>query len=213
MNNASIHLARDLGISRVIQLARKLGIESELESNLSLVLGSSSVTLLEMTRAYSIFPANGRPVVPRMIRRVLDAKGEVILSNVPLGSANPYQLSELKDVQHVNNTQEPEFSDVWIDGRWSGELNSGPHIISSEQAYLVTDLLRAVVDDAHGTGRRAASIGQPVAGKTGTTNDGGDAWFIGVHTPVGHRCLGRARRQPLAWAWRIRWKNSTADLG
>ncbi len=173
VNNATVHLFRDVGVDFVIDFARRLGVESPLSRDLSLALGSSALSLLELTRAYAIFPAQGRRVMPVFVRRVLDGDGEVLLENVPLGgiplAAEPVVPSELLDVAEAP-LEESSLAD---------EL-----VIPAGQAYLATDLLRAVVSDPKGTGWRLRALRRPVAGKTGTTNDQGDAWFMGFSPNV-----------------------------
>ena len=173
VNNATVHLFRDVGVGFVIDYSRRLGIESPLSRDLSLALGSSPLSLLELTRAYAVFPAQGRRVVPIFIRRVLDRTGQVLLENVPLDATplveEPELASELLDVAPAANgdSHEPRGS-----------------VISAEEAYLVTDLLRAVVTDPKGTGWRLRALRRPVGGKTGTTNDQADAWFLGFSPDV-----------------------------
>ena len=84
VNNATIHLLRDIGVGRVIEFAGALGIRSPLERALGLALGASPVTLLELTRAYGVFGAGGRYVEPRLVLRVTDRHGKVLLENLPL---------------------------------------------------------------------------------------------------------------------------------
>ena len=84
VNNAAVHLLEDVGIQPTIEMARRLGIHSELEPGLALALGASSVSLLELTRAYAVLGAGGRQMEPRMVLRVLDREGKVLLENVPL---------------------------------------------------------------------------------------------------------------------------------
>jgi len=79
VNNATVHLFRDIGVDYVIDYARRLGIQSPLGRNLTLALGSSDVTLLELTSAYAVFPNGGRRVVPRFITKVTDRDGLVLL--------------------------------------------------------------------------------------------------------------------------------------
>jgi penicillin-binding protein 1A len=168
VNNATVHLFRDVGVDFVIGYARRLGIESPLSRDLSLALGSSPVSLLELTRAYAVFPARGRRVVPVFVRRVVDRSGEVLLEDLPLDATplveEPQEPSELLDVPPETNGDAAEPAE---------------RAISPEEAYLVTDLLRAVVTDPKGTGWRLRDLRRPVAGKTGTTNDQADAWFMG----------------------------------
>ncbi|MCF8096011.1 MAG: penicillin-binding protein, partial [Desulfobacteraceae bacterium] len=120
--------------------ARKLGIESHLERNLSLALGSSGVSLLELSKAYAVFANQGIRMAPVFIRKIEDRNGEVIYR----GDAKPKR------------------------------------VIDKSTAYIMTHLLKEVVQQ--GTGWRVKALGRPVAGKTGTTNNLNDAWFMG-YTP------------------------------
>jgi len=140
LNSVSVKLVDRMGSDRVIRQARKLGIESPLEKNLSLALGTSSVSLLEMVRAYAVFANGGRLVEPMFITKVTDRDGKVLEENGP----------------------EPKQT------------------LSPEISYVLTDMLKNVIQS--GTGRAAAKLGHHVAGKTGTTSDFRDAWFIG-YTP------------------------------
>jgi penicillin-binding protein 1A len=139
-NVVTVKLATRVGIKYVVKYIRQLGIRSPLAPNLSLALGSSEVSLLDLAVAYGIFANQGQRVEPRFIIRVTDSQGNVIDENVP----------------------------------------QKEQVISPETAYLITSMLQSVID--HGTGRRAKALGRPAAGKTGTTNDMDDAWFLG-YTP------------------------------
>jgi penicillin-binding protein 1A len=139
-NLATIHLLDQIGIPPVIDMAQRLGIESPLSRDLSLALGSSSVTLLELTSAYGVLADEGVRVEPMMIRSVTNAQGQLLEFHEP----------------------KPQT------------------ILSKTTAYLITNLLQDVIQ--RGTGQRAKVLGRPVAGKTGTTNDFTDAWFVG-YTP------------------------------
>lgn len=177
VNNATVHLFRDVGVDFVMDYARRLGIESPLNRDLSLALGSSSLSLLELTRAYAVFAAQGRRVEPTFIRRVTDRDGKVLLENVPLDDDLPAAETPLADV--AAGQPEPVAGP---EGNGAGEQDG--QLIDPAQAYLVVDLLRAVVVDADGTGWRLRALHRPVAGKTGTTNDQGDAWFIGFSPEI-----------------------------
>ncbi len=139
-NVVTVKLATRVGIKYLVKYIRHLGIRSPLAPNLSLALGSSEVSLLDLAAAYGIFANQGQRVEPRFIIRVTDSQGNVIDENVP----------------------------------------QKEQVISPETAYLITSMLQSVID--HGTGRRAKALGRPAAGKTGTTNDMDDAWFLG-YTP------------------------------
>jgi penicillin-binding protein 1A len=157
VNNATIQLARRVGVERVARMARRLGIDSELRANLSLALGTSDVSLLELTRAYAAFPAGGEPVRPRFVRRVLDPDGRVVIEDLgpDLGAA---------------------ARGLAADG--------SERAVSPQVARVVTDLLQGAVLEPGATGARARELGRPVAGKTGTTNGNRDAWFLGFSPDV-----------------------------
>jgi len=139
LNSVSVRLVQRVGVERTIQQARKLGIASPIEKNLSLALGSPSVTLLEMVRAFGVFAGGGKLAEPIFILKVTDRDGTVLEENEP--SVKP--------------------------------------ALSPEVAYVMTDMLKNVVQS--GTARAAAKLGKNIAGKTGTTSDYRDNWFIGYN--------------------------------
>jgi penicillin-binding protein 1A len=136
-NVVTIKVLKDIGVEHAVNEARLLGITSPLARDLSLALGSSAVTLMEMTTAYSTFENLGVKAEPMFVTKITDRQGNVLEENHPT-------------------------------------LTS---VISPQTAYLMTSLLQGVIEN--GTGARARSLGRPAAGKTGTTNDLNDAWFIG----------------------------------
>lgn len=157
VNNATIQLAQRVGVERVVGLARRLGMRSELRGNLSLALGTSDVSLLELTRAYAAFPAGGSEVRPRFIRRVLDRDGRVVLEDLGL--------------------------DEWSERDAAGEEEAAPPV-SPQVARVMTDLLQGAVFEPGATGSRAQQLGRSLAGKTGTTNGNRDAWFVGFSPDI-----------------------------
>jgi penicillin-binding protein 1A len=190
VNNATVHLFRDVGVDFVIDYARRLGIQSPLNRDLSLALGSSGVTLLELTTAYSVFPNEGRRVVPRFIYRVTDRDGEVLLEDLPLGEPPPPVLKPLR------TDRDGEARVSYPDG----EILPTDQVISPDDAYLMCDLLMAVVKDPRGTGWRLRALKRPVAGKTGTTNDQFDAWFVGFSPHIATGVwVGHDESRVLGW--------------
>jgi len=171
VNNATVHLFRDVGVDYVIDYARRLGIQSPLNRDLTLALGSSGVTLLELTSAYSAFPNRGRRLIPRFISRVTDRDGNVLLTDAPLGNTPPPVLRPLVDDDQADIPPYPD-----------GEIMPTDRVISEQEAYLMCDLLKAVVQE--GTGRGVKRLGAYLAGKTGTTNDQADAWFMGFSPEI-----------------------------
>jgi len=136
-NAATVRLLEQIGVQDVMELSTSLGITSPLSQDLSLALGSSSVTLQEITSSYGVFANQGLWLPPYTITMVKNLEGEVL-------------------EQHIFEPQQA---------------------VSKETAYLVTNMMMDVIQS--GTGRRAKSIGRPLAGKTGTTNSYRDAWFVG----------------------------------
>ncbi|MFH1243157.1 MAG: PBP1A family penicillin-binding protein [Pseudomonadota bacterium] len=139
-NVITVKILKDIEVDYTVQYAKKMGVESDLNPDLSLALGSSGVSLLELTRAYAVFANRGVLVKPIFIKRIVDRGGQVIEENQP-------------EVQRV---------------------------ISKETAYVMTDLMKSVIQE--GTGWRIKALKRPAAGKTGTTNNLWDAWFMG-YTP------------------------------
>jgi penicillin-binding protein 1A len=170
LNNATIHVLFDVGIRPVVDMAHNLGIRSPLAPYPSIALGTSPVSLVELTSAYAAFPAGGRRVDPIFIRRVVDRDGKTILQNLPLDEP---ELDEPGTPPH-DARPEPDLQLAAHTGGGGRE-----QVIPEALAFLVTDLLRAPIEHPHGTARKAKALDRPLAGKTGTTNDQGDAWFVG----------------------------------
>jgi penicillin-binding protein 1A len=164
-NVVTIKVARDIGIPYVIQYAQRLGIESPLAADLSLALGSSAVIPMELVRAYAVFASRGHLINPIFIKQVTDRSGKVLEETKPLPLA-----ADLG--KQAGTIVEEDLK--------SGKAGMCPQVISEQSAYLITSLLQGVVQE--GTGWRAKSLGRPCAGKTGTTNEETDAWFVG-YTP------------------------------
>lgn len=139
-NVVTIKILQDIGVPYCISYARRLGITSELSDDLSIALGSSGVSLLEMVNAYSVFANQGYLVQPVFIQKIVDRDGNI--------------LEEASTVREK--------------------------VLEKNTAYLITNLLEGVVKN--GTGRRVKALKRPVAGKTGTSNNLFDAWFVG-YTP------------------------------
>jgi penicillin-binding protein 1B len=144
LNAATLDLAGRVGIRRVQELARSLGIVSPLRGDLGLALGASEVGLLELTSAYEPFAAEGRRATPRLVTAVLDADGGVLEAPPPESAV----------------------------------------VLDSAAAYLTTSLLESVVKEGTARGLKKMGFTAPAAGKTGTTNDGRDAWFVGYTTAL-----------------------------
>ncbi len=145
-NNATIHLLDQVGVSAVAGFAARLGIRSPLASNLTLALGTSPLTPIELTSAYAALAAGGRAHDAHLIRRIRDRRGRILYEAPP-----------------------PD----------PGKVALAPAV-----AYVTGDLLRGAVTDPGATGRGALALPHFVAGKTGTTNDLADAWFVGFSPQI-----------------------------
>ena len=171
VNNATIHLMRDVGIENVIDLARRTGIRAPLEPNLSLALGSYPLTLLEITRGYAVFAKGGRPVETRFVRRTVGRGGDAVTGSLVLEPPSATTAATGGSLAGGSDVSAPPLE---TDGR----------VIPAAQAYLALDLMRSVILHPQGTGAKARALGRPLAGKTGTTNSQADAWFIGFSPDI-----------------------------
>jgi penicillin-binding protein 1A len=189
VNNATIRVFMDVGVDPVIDYARRAGIRSPLGRHLSLSLGSTEVTLLELTGAYGTLASGGVRVPPRFIRRVLDRDGRVLEENVALTDVTG-RTGQPAPPPPPPPASRPAVSASSLggDGEAVPALAVAPpdpnRAVAPENAYLMTHLLRAVVDEKYGTAHKAAVLGRPLAGKTGTTNDQKDAWFVGYSPEI-----------------------------
>jgi penicillin-binding protein 1A len=155
-NMCSVELIDKIGVDKVIEMARKAGIESELPQNLTLALGSGDVTPLEMVNAYATLATGGQRAEPIFIRKVVDPENNVLFE----AKFEPKQT------------------------------------IAPETVYQITSLMQSVVED--GTARPVSTLGRPIAGKTGTSNEARNAWFIGFSPDlVGGVWVGFDDNEPL----------------
>src|SRR5262249_33909075 len=153
LNNATIHVLFDVGIRPVIDLAHGLGIRSPLAPYPSIALGSSPVSLVELTQAYAAFPAGGRRVAPIFIRPVVDRDGKLVLANVELDAPEPGDHE-----QPPNDASSPP-AELQLAGHVDTPDNdSRAQVVPAALAFLVTDLLRAPIEHPHGTARKAKAL-------------------------------------------------------
>lgn len=159
-NAMTVNLAHDMGIERFVSLVERLGIYDTLAPLYPMVLGAGETTLLKMTTAYAVLANGGRKIEPTLIDRIQDRFGRTVFRHdqrVCHGCGGPYR-----------DGQEPIVED------------KSAQILDPYTAYQMTLMLEGVVE--RGTGKALKRIGRPVAGKTGTSNEERDAWFMG-YTP------------------------------
>jgi len=158
-NLMTVRIAKILGLDEILNLSKKLNIYEKIPELLSVSLGAAETTLLSLTSAYAPFVNGGKKINPKLISRIQDRRGNTIFKE--------------KDVKCVGcdkfindlGTNLPKIE------------NNSEKVISEETAYQMTSILQGAV--ARGTAKKLKSLNVPLAGKTGTTNDNYDAWFIG----------------------------------
>jgi len=157
-NLMTVRIAQNLGLKKIINFSKKLGIYENPSELLSISLGSAETTLLKLTSAYSSFVNGGKLIKPIMIDRIQDSEGNTIFNNEMRKCVNCDQISHL-------SKNYPKIEDKF------------EQIFSPETAYQMTSILEGAVQN--GTGKNLKDLNLDLAGKTGTTNGNTDTWFIG----------------------------------
>lgn len=158
-NVMTVRLADDLGMTKIVDLAQRLGLYDKMPLQLSMALGAGETTLMKMTTAYSMFANGGKKIQATLIDRVQDRYGRTIFRY------DKRDCSFCQQETFSAGMAEPELIDV------------REQVMSPYTAYQITSMLEGVVQ--RGTGKKLQIVGKPVAGKTGTSNEEKDAWFIG----------------------------------
>ncbi|MGD9845954.1 MAG: penicillin-binding protein 1A [Variibacter sp.] len=157
-NVMTVRLAQDVGMPLIAEYAKRFGVYDDLPPYLSFALGAGETTVMKMTAAYSMFANGGKRIKPSLIDRIQDRYGHTV-----------YRHDEREcrgcDADKWKNQPEPSL----VDRR--------EQVLDPMTAYQITSILEGVVQ--RGTGTILREVGKPIAGKTGTTNDEKDAWFIG----------------------------------
>ncbi len=157
-NLMTVRIAQSLGIDQIAKFSKSLGIYENPEHLLSISLGSAETTLLKLTSAYCAFVNGGKLVNPIIIDRIQDSEGNTIVKNDQKSCVNCDQISFLSN-------EYPKLKDGY------------KQVFSPQTAYQITSLLEGAVQ--RGTGKKLKKLKLNLAGKTGTTNENTDAWFIG----------------------------------
>lgn len=216
LNLPSVKIIENIGVHWAIDYARRLGIFSPLNPDFTLVLGSSSITLYEMTKVFSQFGRLGKKLSPRMIYKVVDKNGKPLLQNITLDVYFQKKFKEFVEIDkkfterreaymqmkakeqeveaglaqqagtaEAQETAKPEIKSKNVKNQITDDFfffDDPDQLIRPQTGYIITQMLKGVVDDPMGTGGRARALGRPVAAKTGSTNGYFDGWFIG-YTP------------------------------
>ena len=157
-NLMTVRIAQEIGIDKIANFAKSLKIYNNPEELLSISLGSAETTLLKLTSAYSSFVNGGKLIEPIFLDRIQDSEGITIFNS------EKRICEKCKEISYLGNNI-PKIKDNF------------PQIFSEETAYQITSMLEGVIK--RGTGKKLRDLNLDLAGKTGTTNDNTDAWFVG----------------------------------
>ena len=157
-NLMTIRLAQMVGINSIVEKAKKLKISENLDPLLSMALGAGETTLERLTLAYAMLVNGGKKITPSLIDRVQNRNGKTI------------EKHDNRMCLNCNNEESDFLKEPKI-------VDSREQIIDPVHAYQVVSMLEGAV--LRGTGKKVSVIKKPLAGKTGTTNESNDAWFIG----------------------------------
>ena len=158
-NLMTIRLANKIGVDSILSSARDFSIEKYLDKNMSMSLGSGLVTLIDLTNAYGIIANGGKKINPNIIKSIYSRNGKKILDN----SNKLCKNCRLETLDM--NSKLPEINNI------------AKEVLDPKIAYQITSMMEGVIH--RGTARSLKDLKMPLAGKTGTTNDNKDAWFIG----------------------------------
>ena len=157
-NLMTVRIAQNLGVDKLANFTKKMYIYENPEELLSISLGSAETTLLKLTSAYCSFVNGGKLIKPIIIDRIQDSEGNTIINNGNRKCVNCDKTS-------FTGKEFPKIEDDF------------EQVLSPQTAYQLTSILQGAVE--RGTGKKLKKLGLNLAGKTGTTNDNTDAWFIG----------------------------------
>jgi penicillin-binding protein 1A len=164
LNTVTVRLAQDIGMPLISEYARRFGVYDELPNYLSYALGAGETTVMRMVTAYSMIANGGRRVKPTLIDRIQDRYGHTIFKH---------------DARECRGCDAP--------GGWKNQpepqlVDRREQVLDAMTAYQITSLLEGVVNA--GTATVVREVGKPIAGKTGTTNEAKDAWFVGFSPDI-----------------------------
>jgi len=157
-NLMTVRIAQEIGINKITNFAKSLNIYDNPEELLSISLGSAETTLLKLTAAYCSFVNGGKLIKPIFFDRIQDSEGNTIFSS------EKRICKKCKEISYLGE-EIPKIEDNFL------------QVFSEETAYQITSILEGVVK--RGTARGLKDLNLDLAGKTGTTNDNTDAWFVG----------------------------------
>jgi penicillin-binding protein 1A len=204
LNVPTMQIINKIKVPWALTYAQRLGVFSPLNEDITLALGSSGLTLYEMTKVYSHFARLGKEITPLLIRSVENEEGEILMSNYSFDNKFAEEIKRAKAEFNKKVIEEMRFGDQMevfqisaseaesqrnsssqVENAVVNDPNSEPEqLISPQTAYIMTNILSDVIYGSRGTGARARSLRRPAAGKTGSTSDYFDAWFMGYTAQI-----------------------------
>ncbi|ORE92147.1 penicillin-binding protein 1A [Acuticoccus yangtzensis] len=157
-NLMTVRLAKDMGMPLVAEYAERFGIYDDLGQYLPMALGAGETTVMRLVGAYSIIANGGQRIQPTLIDRIQDRHGRTVF-------------------KHDNRRCDGCVARDWHDQAAPEVVDEREYVLDPMTAYQITSIMEGVVQ--RGTATRVRALGRPVAGKTGTTNEEKDAWFVG----------------------------------
>jgi len=157
-NLMTVRLANDMGMKLVAEYAERFGVYDKMSPVLAMSLGSGETTVMRMVSAYSVMANGGRQIRPSLIDRIQDRYGKTVF-------------------KHDERACEGCVADGWLDQPEPDLIDNSEQVLDPMTAYQITSMMEGVV--TRGTAVTVSELGRPIAGKTGTTNDEKDAWFVG----------------------------------
>ena len=157
-NLMTVRLAKDVGMPLIAEYSKRFGIYDELQPVLSMALGAGETTVLKMTTGYSMLANGGRRIKPTLIDRIQDRYGHTIYRH---------------DERVCQGCDAPK----WADQNEPKLIDKREQVLDPLTAYQITSMMEGVIQ--RGTGQSIKEVGKHLAGKTGTTNDAKDVWFVG----------------------------------
>lgn len=181
-NVPTIKIVQAIQISRVIEYAKRLGMmNTQFPPDLSISLGSATCSLVDLTKVYSLFPRLGRKLTPIFVSKVVDREGRVLEEATPQPMryyTPPTPMASATEPALPTPTSSPSPGMNPLAGIDAYPPPEDPdQVLDPRIAYVMTHLMKEVIH--YGTGHDAKGLGRPLAGKTGTTNEYIDAWFMG----------------------------------
>ncbi len=157
-NLMTVRIAQEIGVDKVAKFSKQLKIYENPEELISMSLGSAETTLLKLTSAYCSFVNGGKLIQPILVDRIQDSEG------ITIYNSEKRECKNCKEISYLSKNL-PKVEDDF------------PRVFSEQTAYQITSILEGVIK--RGTGKKLRDLNLDIAGKTGTTNDNTDAWFIG----------------------------------